>query len=101
MLAVTGAEALYADMGHFNAKSIRVRACLLAHEIVGLYRPAAGSTAAQAVWNPDTLALLCDGGVASSCLLVFIQHNVMCGGMVWVTIHRGWLQRAHLARLHL
>ena len=24
MLCVTGAEALYADMGHFNAQSIRV-----------------------------------------------------------------------------
>ena len=34
MLCVTGAEALYADMGHFNALSIRVGSRLKEHALL-------------------------------------------------------------------
>ena len=42
MLCVTGAEALYADMGHFNVLSIRVRLCWLASSWGARERACAG-----------------------------------------------------------
>ena len=106
-LCVTGAEALYADMGHFGARPIRIAWCLIVFPSLALnYTGQAAVILAQGATPENIFYRLCPGSlllplIALATLATIIASQSIITGAFSMTrqaIRLGWLPHMRITQ---